>query len=258
MPSLPEHVVRNRDQWQRWSPDWVEAGRKAWSQDAITWGCWGVPESQVQALGDLELWRGRDVIELGCGTGYFSAWMARLGAKPVGVDITPGQLDSARAFQREFGVEYALIEASAEEVPLPDASFDLAISEYGASIWCDPKEWIPEAARLLKPDGQLVFLRGSTLFVLCLPPSGPAKTELMRPHLGMYRLEWEESDDDSVEFHPPAGEMFRILKGSGFQVENFIEIYAPQDAEPSRFEFVSLEWAQKWPPEEIWVARKAP
>ena len=45
--------------------------------------------------------------------------------------------------QQEHGFEFPLIEASAEDVPLPDASFDLALSEYGASIWCDPYRWIP-------------------------------------------------------------------------------------------------------------------
>ena len=46
----------------------------------------------------------------------------------------------------EFGLGLELIEDNAEEVPLPGASFDLAVSEYGASIWCDPNLWIREAA----------------------------------------------------------------------------------------------------------------
>lgn len=50
-----------------------------------------------------------------------------------------------------------------KEVPLEDGSFDVAVSEYGASIWCDPGKWIPEAARLLRPGGEVVFLRNSTL-----------------------------------------------------------------------------------------------
>ena len=54
-------------------------------------------------------------------------------------------------------------------MPLPDASFDFAISEYGASIWCDPYEWIPEAARLLRPGGRLVFLVNAPLIMLCGP-----------------------------------------------------------------------------------------
>ena len=94
-----------------------------------------------------------DTVELGCGTAYFSAWLASRGARPVGIDITPAQLETARRMQAEFGLDFPLIEASAEDVPLPDESFDLAISEYGASIWADPYRWIPEAARLLRPGG---------------------------------------------------------------------------------------------------------
>ena len=85
-----------------------------------------------------------------------------------------------------------LIEANAEDVPLPDASFDLVLSEYGASIWCDPYRWIPEAARLLRPGGELVFLRNSTLCVLCAPddPDGKVGDRLLRPQFGMHRMEW--------------------------------------------------------------------
>ncbi len=55
------------------------------------------------------------------------------------------------------------------DVPLPDASFDLAISEYGAAIWADPYRWIPEAARLLRPGGDLIFLGNSVLVMLAVP-----------------------------------------------------------------------------------------
>ena len=71
--------------------------------------------------------------------------------------MTPAQLATARRCQAEFGLEFPLVEASAEDVPLPSESFDLAVSEYGASIWCDPHLWIPEAHRLLRPDGRLWF-----------------------------------------------------------------------------------------------------
>jgi SAM-dependent methyltransferase len=53
--------------------------------------------------------------------------------------------------------------------PFADARFDLAISEYGASIGCDPYAWIPEAARLLRPGGQLIFLVNSALLMLAVP-----------------------------------------------------------------------------------------
>ena len=59
-----------------------------------------------------------------------------------------------------------------EATGLPDESFDLAVSEYGASIWCDPYRWIPEAARLLRPGGELVFLVNAVLLILCSPDDG--------------------------------------------------------------------------------------
>jgi len=115
----------------------------------------------------------QDVVELGCGTAYVGAWLKRRGARRVvGVDITPAQLESARRVNIKTGLGLELVEANAEATGLPGASFDLAISEYGASIWCDPYKWIPEAARLLRSNGELVFLRNSTLSILCMPDTG--------------------------------------------------------------------------------------
>ena len=159
-----------------------------------------MPEDSLETLGDVD---GLDVVELGCGTAYVSAWLARRGARPVGVDVTPAQLATARRCQAELGLEFPLVEASAEDVPLPDESFDLAVSEYGASIWCDPHRWIPEAHRLLRPGGRLWFLRNSTLSILCCPGRGhdPAR-RLQRPQLGLGRLEWP--DEIGVEWQLPA------------------------------------------------------
>ena len=112
-------------------------------------------------------------------------------------------------------------------MPFPDQSFDLAISEYGASIWCDPYLWIPEAARLLRPSGRLIFLVNAPLLILCAPEQEgvPATDRLLRPYFGMHRFDWP--DDDSVDFHIPHGEMVALLRGSGFDVEALIEIRPP-------------------------------
>jgi ubiquinone/menaquinone biosynthesis C-methylase UbiE len=151
-----DYVSRNRTQWDQWARDYEERGHQRWSESEPSWGEWNVPEARLGLLPDDVA--GWDVIELGCGTGYISAWLARRGARPVGIDNSEAQLKTARRFQREFGIEFPLVHGNAEEVAAPDASFDLAISEYGASIWCDPYRWIPEAARLLRPGGQLIFL----------------------------------------------------------------------------------------------------
>lgn len=253
MLELPDYAVRNRDYWTRTHRDWIEVGRECWTNDEISWGIWSVPEADLGALGDLDALHGADVVELGCGTAYFSGWMAKLGARPVGIDVTPAQLETARGFQREFGIEFPLIEASAEDVPLPDGSFDLAFTEYGASIWCDPFKWIPEAARLLRPGGVLVFLRNSPLSICCSPDTGPAVEALQRDWFGLGRVEWP--DEEGVEFHLPTGPMLRLLRSSGFEVEDLIEIQAPEQAPETRFEYMTHAWARRWPCEEIWRAR---
>jgi SAM-dependent methyltransferase len=132
LSDLSDHARRNRAEWSSWAPEYAEEAPAAWAAEEITWGVWHVPEDEVRVL--PESVEGLDVVELGCGTGYVSAWLARRGARPVGVDVAPAQLDTARAMQERFALEFPLVEASAEDVPLPDASFDLAVSEYGASI----------------------------------------------------------------------------------------------------------------------------
>ena len=87
----------------------------------------------------------------------------------VGLDNSPAQLATARQLQQEFDLRFPLVQADAERSPLRSGAFDLAVSEYGAAIWCDPYRWIPEAARLLRPGGRLVFLGNSTLLMLCAP-----------------------------------------------------------------------------------------
>ena len=248
---LPEYAVRNRASWTKSNEQYThEHGARAWRQDDITWGLWGIAESELEVLPDVT---GKDVIELGCGTAYFSAWLAQRGARPVGVDITPAQLETARQLQRETGLEFPLLEANAENVPLPDGSFDLALSEYGASIWCDPYKWIPEAARLLRPGGELLFLRNSTISMLCAALDGWHET-LQRPQRGLYRLDWE--DDNTTEFQLGHGDLFKLLRESGFDLLDLIELYAPEEAEDAAFYHSDAEWAKKWPWEEIWKARK--
>ena len=122
------------DAWTRANAGYTDArAEQAWAQDEITWGVWQVPESELRALPDVT---GKDVVELDCGTAYFGAWLKKAGAAGVvGVDPTPAQLETARRCNERFGLGLELVEAFGEEVQLPDACFDLVVSEYGASIY---------------------------------------------------------------------------------------------------------------------------
>ena len=253
----PDYVAINREGWTRSNAAYTDRqAHGAWAQDEISWGQWSQPESEIRMLPDVT---GLDVVELGCGTAYFGAWLKRAGAKRVvGIDITPAQLDTARRMDEEFGLGLELIEANAEDVPLPDDSFDLAFSEYGASLWCDPKLWIAEAARVLRPGGELVFMRCSTLRILCGPEEGKTSDRLARPQRGLYKLVWED-DDPGVEFQPGMADMLAILRENGFQLLDFRELFAPEDATTHEYyDDPPVEWAKQWPAEEIWRLRLQP
>ena len=253
MSELPEHVRKNRTKWDAAAKDWVASGERGWKQDRPTWGLWSVPESELHLLPD-DL-AGKDAIELGCGTAYVSCWLARRGARVVGIDNSEGQLATARRLQREHGLDFPIIHGNAETVPYPDQSFDFAISEYGACLWADPYRWLPEAARLLRSGGKLSFLTNGALFYVCADERDdfPALETLQRPLFGMHRIEWP--GDSGVEFHLSHGDWIRLLRKSGFEVEDLIEV-RPHENATTRHPIVTLEWSRKWPCEEVWKVRK--
>lgn len=253
--SHAEDVARNREVWTKANAEYTDRkARDSWAKEEIDWGMFSGPESEIQALGDIE---GKDVIELGCGTAYFGAWLAKRGARVTGIDITPAQLETARRLSEELAVPMELVEANAEDVPLPDESFDLAFSEWGASIWADPELWIAEAARLLRPGGRLAFLCNSTLSILCSPDEGKTDERLHRGHADLGRIEWP-GEDEGVNYHLAHGELIRILRKNGFEILALHERLAPESsADHEYYDFMPNEWARRWPAEEIWVARKA-
>jgi SAM-dependent methyltransferase len=253
MNELPDYVVGNRAAWDQWAQDYVSSGEACWARDDPIWGIWGVPETLVGML--PEVIDGLDVIELGCGTAYVSAWLAKRGARVVGIDNSQAQLATARRLQREHGLEFALLHGNAEAVPYPDGSFDFAISEYGACLWADPNRFIPEAARLLRPGGRLSFLTNSWLMMLCMPEreDEAATDRLVRSGFEMHRMQWP--GEAGVEFHLAHGDWIRLLRQSGFEIEDLAEIRPPANS-TTRYPFVTLDWARRWPCEEAWKVRK--
>jgi len=255
--ALPFHVQENRRYWDEMAHEWVGGGERAWAQDEPDWGIWGVPEHALDLLpADM---RGLDAVELGCGTGYVSAWMARRGARVTGIDNSAEQLATARRLAVEHGIDLTLVHGDAEATPFADASFDFAISEYGAAIWCDPERWLPEAHRLLRPGGRLVFLGHHPWAQVCAPLDGSPVVERMeRPYFGLGRLDWTEAtiEPGGVEFNLTVSDWFALFRRVGFAVEDYREPRpGPGDDAEDRF-FVTRGWARRFPSEQVWKLRK--
>jgi hypothetical protein len=100
-----------------------------------------------------------------------------------------------------------------------------------------------------------VFLGTSTLLMLCVPDGDetPATAELRRPQLGMHRFDWP--DDPSIEFHLGHGDWIRLLREYSFEILDLIELWPPPNSESS-YGFVEPWWANRWPCEEAWRARR--
>ena len=248
MSSADERVAANVAQWTLTNAEYTDdQAEHVWRKEALTWGVFAVAD---EWLGDVD---GLDVVELGCGTAFFAARLARHGARPVGVDPTPAQLETARRMMRETGIEFPLVEAPAERVPLPDDSFDLALSAYGASLWADPAEWLAEAARLLRPGGRLLFLTTSALAHLCTPEEDevPITNTLVRPQFAPWETHWEGYQ--GVEFHLSHGDWIRILRETGFVIDGLHELKPGPDAKTHEYYFViPVEWGRRWPGEDLW------
>jgi SAM-dependent methyltransferase len=256
MSDLPEHVAENRRYWDGYADEWVASGERFWALETPQWGQWGVPDDECPMLPDDM--SGLDSIELGCGTAYVSCWMARRGATVTGIDNSERQLATAQRLADHHGVDLTLLHGNAEDTPFEDASFDFAISEYGAAIWCEPRAWLTEAHRLLRHNGTLVFLGNSPLSGVCTPLNGAhVDTTLHRSYFELDRLDWTdvEIDPGGIEFNRSISGWFSLFAEVGFSVDNYLEPRPPESRDGIEYS-VPADWAKSYPSEQVWFLTK--
>ena len=227
------------------------AAEDMWSRAGTTWGLLRGAERAARGPGWVD---GLDVVELACGTAYFSAWLARAGARTVAVDISHEQLVTARRMQVQVGPVFPLVQGDGDRVPLAGGRYDLVVSEHGAAVWCDPEKWLPEAARLLRPGGRLVFMTNSQplLAVRPAPRKGVAGERLLRGQ--------RETLPGAVARR--RGRVPPLARGLGAVAARVRlrgrgparDLRAAGGDDHAFYEIVSKDWATRWPAEELWVA----
>jgi SAM-dependent methyltransferase len=251
--ALPEHARRNRIWWDADSERYQAIqGQQLRDAGGAAWGVWQIPEAELRILGDVA---DRTTVELGCGAAQWSIALAQAGADAIGIDLSEAQLRAAWAAAQAAGVAIRLIHASAESLPLPDASADVAFCDWGASRFADPDAWIPEAARILRPGGLLAFSTATPLLDVCWPNGAEAPGE--RLAIDYFGLDRVVDDGRTVEFQRTDGDWIRSFRRSGLEVIELVELQAPEGAVSSYWDEAARAWARRWPAEQIWRLRRA-
>jgi SAM-dependent methyltransferase len=100
---------------------------------------------------------GNKLLDVATGTGVVAITAARRGAQVSGLDLSPVLLERARANAALLDLKIAFQEGDAEALPYPDASFDVALSQFGHMFAPRPEVTLAEMLRVLKPGGRIAF-----------------------------------------------------------------------------------------------------
>jgi SAM-dependent methyltransferase len=150
-------------------------------------------------LVDFDGYRGRRVLEVGCGAGVDLARFARGGAIVVGVDLAPSAIELARANFEQQGLTGQFHVADGEQLPFPDDSFDFVFAHGVVQYTSHPQRLVDECRRVLKPGGEAVFQVYNRISWL------NALSKLMKVGL--------EHDDAPVLLKLSIGEFRRLVSG---------------------------------------------
>jgi ubiquinone/menaquinone biosynthesis C-methylase UbiE len=107
---------------------------------------------------DFDSLRGKDVLEVGCGSGFAVQLFAEAGAKVSAVDLTEWAVETTRARLRAFGLEADVNEGDGEHLRFEDATFDLVFSWGVIHHSSDMDQALRELVRVCRPGGKLVLM----------------------------------------------------------------------------------------------------
>lgn len=187
-----------------------------------------VREADVRLLGDV---RGKRILEVGCGSAPCARWLTEQGAEAIGLDISAGMLRHAMAGAASSEITVPLVQASADQLPFADESFDLACSAFGGVPFVtDSAAVMHEVARVLRPGGRWVFAVTHPMRWIFLDDPGPDGLTAVQSYFD--RTPYVEVDGDSratyVEHHRTLGDYIRQITAAGMRLVDLIEPEWPE------------------------------
>lgn len=203
-------------------------------EDQSAWNAMYERPAMIAMLPDVS---GKRVLDVGCGTGPISAWVAGHGAEAVGFDLSPSMIRLARK-RRIQGASFRVADLSQPLDFLEDHSFDLAVASLALHYL---RDWVPplqQLRRVLRADGLLLISTHHPAWDIELSATGNYfETELVHDR-------WTKGSDRrtfEVQFwRRPLSAMFAAFDQAGFEVRSFIE---PLPVEECRRRFPD-EWVR--------------
>jgi SAM-dependent methyltransferase len=233
--------------WDAYAPGYQREHLPELGETSFVWCPEGVTEDEARLLGDVG---GRRVLDVGCGGGQTTRWLAERGADVVGFDLSAEQLRLARAMGGA-----RVVRADAEALPFADGTFDLACSAYGALPFvADSARVMREVARVLRPGGRWVF-SVTHPFRWCFPDD-PTERGLTVSASYFDRTPYVEQDERGtalyVEHHRTFGDRVRDVVGAGLTILDVVEPEWPDGHETTYAQWGPLR-GRLLPGTAIWV-----
>jgi len=242
-------IGANRRHWNRTSASYQERHDPQIGARPRLWGNFSIPDAEFGALGDVT---GQRVLELGCGAGQWSRSLAGEADALVGLDLSEAQLAAAR---RAMGTaRFPLVQGAAEQLPFADGCFDLVFCDHGGLSWAPPDVALPEAARVLRSAGRLVFNVMSPWVDTCYDDNADQVTaQLRHDYFGLWAY---REEDGATSYTLTYGDWIRLLRRAGLVIDNLIEPAPSSQMRSSYLEYDPPDWACRWPSEALWITHK--
>jgi SAM-dependent methyltransferase len=179
---------------------------------------------------DFAALAGKDVLEVGCGSGIAVQLFAEAGANVTAVDLTPWAVETTRARLDAFGLAGEVLEADGEDLPFEDASFDVVFSWGVIHHTTDMGRALAELVRVCRPGGTLVLMLYHRRSLFFLAYRGLARFLPLARRLGFHFEGARAGEREGlIARHFTRAEVGRLLASHGLERIR-VEPYG-QDAE---------------------------
>jgi ubiquinone/menaquinone biosynthesis C-methylase UbiE len=220
----------NGPDWDRYADEYQATHGAFLGDTGFVWGPEGHTEADLRVLGEVE---GKDVLEVGSGAGQCSRWVRTQGGRAIGLDLSHRQLQHSRRIDETTGVVVPSVLATATELPVATATFDIVFSSFGAlQFVAEIDHAVAEVRRVLRPGGRFAFsITHPTRWMF---PDDPDEGGLTASQSYWDRTPYVEVDEATgvvayVEHHRTLGDWVRLLAGSGFRLVDLVEPEWPAD-----------------------------